>query len=374
MPSPPTYYSVITDMAGAVIGPLRGAKALTISLRHKGLPTVGLQVPLWHPYAEHLISQDVLLKVYRRDTLGTNKLLFIGPVLGAEENGDTLNQTLAVTAVGPFWRLTKRRIGMTKAGIEFGSEATPVDLARIARDALVTANGAGYTGIEAPVDPAHTQIANGGTGIMWVKNVAELITELAAGLNSFDFRVDPIEPTNVGKAFPQIGYLNIQPMIGSSKPNVIFEYGTGRANVASYSRSISRDEMLNQAIVNVQGWPDASSGDLIVRNDTAAQTARGLLQEVVPDGGITDDTMRTQIADEHLKYRSSPKVIVKFTPVLNAVPSPFVHYDVGDWVRARAVVRESVRFDSMMRIWGLTLSIDDGGNESTELQLVQEDA
>jgi hypothetical protein len=132
--------------------------------------------------------------------------------------------------------------------------------------------------------------------------------------------------------------------------------------------------MLNQAIINVSGWPDASTHDLIIRNNATAQSARGLLQDVVPDGGIVDDTMRTQIADEHLKYRSSPKVIVRFTPSLNAIPSPFVHYEVGDWVRARAVVRGSVRFDNMLRIWGLTLSIDDGGNESTELQLVDEAA
>jgi hypothetical protein len=370
MPAPPTYFSVLTDPQGVVKGELTGAKSTTLSLQHKGVPSLSLQVPLWHRHAAELLSDACLLKLYRREGT-TTQLLFCGPVLSAEENGDALNQTVMATAVGPFWRLTKRYIGLLKGGIEFGTEATPRDLARIARDALITTNGAGYTGIEPPADVDDGGIANGSTGKLWIKNVAELIAELAASLNAFDFRVDPVEPTNVGKAFPQIGALYTAPMIGTEKPNAIFEYGTPRANVVSYKRAHSRDEQINQAIVGVQGWPDATTKDLVVRNGSTAGT-EGLLQGIVPDGGIVDDAMRAQIGDEHLYYRETPKKLITFTPAINASPRPFIHYNVGDWVRARAIVRNSVRFDNMFRVWGLNVTLDDGGNESVELKLVDE--
>lgn len=372
MATPPTYTTVLTDLQGVVKGEVTGAKGLKVSLRLKGIPSVSLTVPLWHPLASQMLSSDCLLKVYRRDA-STNRLIFNGPILSAEENGDTLDQTVAVTAVGPFWRLTKRVIGTTKAGIEFGTEATPRDLARIARDALLTTNGDGYTGIQPPADVDDAGIANGSTGQLWLKNVAELIGELAAALNSFDWRVDPTEPTSVGQAWPQIGAFYTAPIIGSQKPNVIFEYGTPRANVSTYKRAVSRDEIVNSAIVGVQGWPDATARNLVVRTSTTnPPSSRGLFQEVVPDAGIFDDTLRQKIGDEHLLYRDHPKTIITFTPAINATPQPFVHYDVGDWVRARADVRGSTRFDAFFRIWGLTLDVDDGGNETVDLNLVDE--
>lgn len=363
--------TVLTDLQGVVKGEVTGASQLKISLRLKGIPSVSLEVPLWHSRAADMLAGDCLLKVYRRDA-STNRLIFNGPILSAEENGDPLKQSVAVTAVGPFWRLTKRIIGTTKAGIQFGTEAVPRDLARIARDVIVAVNGAGYTGIQPNADVDDAGIANGSTGQLWLKNAAELIGELAAALNSFDWRVDPTEPTSVGQAWPQIGTFFTAPLIGAQKPNVIFEYGTPRANVGSYNRAVSRDEILNQALVSVQGWPDATARDIVTRNDSTSQTARGLFQEVVPDAGIFDDTMRQKIGDEHLLYRAKPKTIIKFTPSVNALPQPFVHYDVGDWVRARADVRGSTRFDAFFRVWGLTLSVDDGGNESVDLNLVDE--
>jgi hypothetical protein len=92
----------------------------------------------------------------------------------------------------------------------------------------------------------------------------------------------------------------------------------------------------------------------------------------VPDGGVFDPGIRNEIGDEHLKYRKVAREVVTFTPSLNARPEPFVHYDVGDWVRARADVEGSTRFDAMFRIWGLTLDVDNNGNESVELKLVNE--
>jgi hypothetical protein len=168
-------------------------------------------------------------------------------------------------------------------------------------------------------------------------------------------------------------------MIGTAKPNAIFEYGTPRANVTSYNRSLTRDSYLNRAVVPVAGWPDGASLDLRIREDQAyidpvtyPSTAVGLYEEAVNDAGVVDNGLRDNIADEHLKYRKTPKQIVTFTVTRNSSPTPYRDFIVGDYVRGRAEVRGIVRFDSMFRIWGATFSLDQNGNESLDLQLVQE--
>lgn len=362
---------MLTDLQGVVLGELLNASERTVTLTHKGIPTAAFKLPLWHPLATSILTTDTLLKVYRRSVTGVNKLVFCGPVQSVNETGDNLNQSISVSATGPFTRLTKRFIGTSKAGISFGSTSSLVDLGLIAHNILDAANGVEYTGI---TKGTLATSVSGAVGPWYLKNVAEAIAELSVGLNSFDFIVDPTEPTNVAQLWPKIGELRIAPLIGVNRPDAILEYGTPRANVTSYDRQVTRDQMVNRTIMSVSGWPDgAPSGkDLIFRQDTTSRTNRGLFEDVVNDAGVEDDGLRTLISDEHLKYRANPKQILTFSPAMNARPTPFVDYEVGDWIRARAEVRGNVRFDSMFRIWGMTFSIDQNGNESLDLSLVQE--
>jgi hypothetical protein len=396
MATPPTWSLVLTNLQGAVLGEIIGATEVQVAIPLNRIPTMQFRVPLWHSLAPALLESDTMIKAYRRDPGGgTNRLVFVGLVQNGSESGTELQQTIQMTAVGPYFRLTKRLIGTTKGGATFnsgvtGSPPTPIarSVGQIAHDVLVTANGRGYTGIEAfgsvtgtpgqlinsgPVsgDPP-VGMAQGSVGPWWLKNAAEAIAELAASLNAFDFMVYPVEPANVGKAFPQIGYLHVEDLIGDAKPNAIFEYGTPRANVKEYTRDLTRDGYLNRAVVPVSGWPDGTTKDLVVREDTTYITNVGLYEEAVNDAGVEDDTLRANIGDEHLLYRKTPREIVTFTVVSNAKPTPYVDFNVGDYVRGRAQVRGILRFDSMFRIWGMTFSLDQNGNESLDLQLVQE--
>lgn len=372
MPAPPSWQFILTDLQGVTLGEITGAKDRTVTLPHLRVPTASFQVPLWHPRAIDILSGDTLLKCYRKDQLGVNKLVFHGPILSVEENGDTAAQSIAVTATGPLWRLTKRFLGVSKVGFGDGTATALKDLGLIAHDILDTINGVsgGYTGISKGTLAAST---NGAVGPWYLKNAAEAIAELSAGINSFDYEVAPTEATNVAQPWPQIGLLNIAPLIGAQKPDAVFEYGTTRANVAAYQRQISRDAMINDAIISVSGWPDgAGAADLLHSVDATSKANRGLFEDVVNDAGVIDDTLRQKIADEHIKYRKNPREIVTFTPATNARPAPFSDYIVGDWVRARAVVRGIVRFDAMFRIWGMSFKLDQNGNENLDLQLVQE--
>jgi hypothetical protein len=384
---------VLTDLLGNVHGELTRASSRKVSLPHLRIPNASCTIPIWHPLAPLATDTDCLLKCYRTDAVtGQKDLAFHGPIVSAEENSDGASQTIALTAAGPYWRMTKRIIpgSKLKAGLQYGSSGGPLDLGSISRSIITDVNGADFTGIDLGTQTATT---SGWVGKWWLKNAAEAIAELSAGLNTFEFRVRPTEPVAYANPnnWPRIGLYDVAPTIGQSRPDAIFEYGTSRANVAGYSRSISRDSLLTSAIISVQGWPDSveqvtlpATGDkynLLQRAGGATITAptaptstdissRGLFEEVVGDNGVLDDTLRAQMADFHVLIRKQPRQQITFKPSPNARPAPFVDYNPGDTVRARAVVNGTLRFDALFRIWGITFDVDENGNENVELELV----
>lgn len=362
----------LTDLLGEEIAEIRNAGERKVSLPHMRVPTATCRIPLWHSLADTVLGTDTLLKCYRRDPVtGSRSLAFFGPVISAEEAAEGNSQTIAIEAAGPYWRVNKRILGTSKAGISYGSASVPRDLGLIAHDILDTINGQQYTGI---AKGTRVATVSGYVGPYWLKNAAEAITEITSGLSTFEFENVPTEATQVGGVggWPKIADMNIAPLISTVRDNAIFEYGTTKANVGSYGRKVDRSGILTRAIVPIQGWPDApfQQKGLRIRSDAPTMASRGLFEEVVNDAGVTDDSLRDKIGDFHLLIRKNPRQVITFRPVVNARPAPFVDYRVGDQVRARAVVRGSVRFDAMFRIWGLTFDIDQNGNESVELELV----
>lgn len=371
MPTASTWQFLLTSLGGQVIGEITQGTNRQVTLPLNGVPTANFTIPVWHPLASNVLGLDALLKVYRRDSLtGTRTLVFHGPLLSAEEVGTDTTQTIQAAATGPFWRLTKRFIGQSKAGIQFGTDAAMIDLGTIAQTLITTTNGVGFTGIG---NGSTTPSTSGVFGPVWLQNVAEAIATLSAGINSFDYEVFPTEPTFPAGSIPQIGVFNAQPLIGVQNPKVVFEYGTSRANITSYDRQRTLQDVVNRGIMSLQGWPDGSgTQDLIVNTDPTSIAARGIFEDVLNDNGVVDDGLRLELVNANLQYRANARERVTFTVAKNARPAPFVDYKVGDWVRARAVVGGSIRFDAMFRIWGITFTIDQNGNEALDLQLVQD--
>lgn len=366
---------VLTDLQGVQIGEVGNADSRKVDLPLMNAPSATFTIPLYHALANTVLTTECLLKVYRKDpNTGANTLAFHGPVVSVEEVGDNLSQSISVTAAGPFWRLGKRIIPgslVRTTGVTFTG-----DLGSIAQTIVTSCNSTGFTGIW---PGSLTASISGTAGPYFLKNAAEAIAELAQGISSFEYDVQPTEPVNRAAAFPQIGLLNCAPVIGTTKPDVIFEYGSTRANVASYNHQVTRDGLLTRAFISVSGWPDSLDldatthlplHDLIQRDATTEQGTRGVFEEVVADGGIIDDGLRTSLADYHLLIRKQPRQIVTFVPVVNAKPSPFTDYSLGDQVRCRAVVKGSVRFDAMFRVYGMSFEIDPLGNEACSLTLV----
>lgn len=362
---------ILTDLAGNVFGELSTADQRKVNVPLLRVPTASFTLPLWHHLADNLLTADCLLKCYRTDHLGVRNLVFHGPVVGVEEAASTDGLSLAVSAVGPFWRLSKRIIGKSKAGIAFPASGER-DLGLIAHDILDTTNGNEFTGISKGL---WTPSISGATGVWYIKNVAEAIAGLTAGLNSFEFNVVPTEATNVGGAggWPQIGTMDVAPFVGGvTRPNAIFEYGTPRGNVQGYSRSLSREGLVTNAWISVSGWPDGAieGKDLRSAENSVARAYRGLYEEVVPDQGISDDGLRDKIVQYNVDIRGRPREIITFTQSMNIRPAPVTDFNLGDWVRVRAVIKDSIRFDVTVRVWGITYNVDVNGNETVELELV----
>lgn len=364
---------VATDLNGVVLGEFTNAFERKVVLPHMRVPTANFKIPIEHWLVPRLLTQDLLLKCYRFDPAsGTNDLIFFGPIVTIEESGDAESQTVACSAVGPYWRLSKRLVGLTAAGFSSGVPLGDVDLGQIAFNILAECNNLSYTGI-AQGSLGLTQ--NGGVGPWWFKKAADGIAEISAGLNSFEFLVRPTEITasaagTDGTTWPRIAIMDIAPTIGSNRPNAIFEYGTPRGNVASYTHTVDSSDRMTVGIISVQGWPDAPLDGASPLTAGLFDGLVGRFEDVVDDAGVSNDTLRGALLNYAMSVRAAPRQVAVFTLATNARPQPFVDYAPGDTVRGRALVRGSVRFDASFRIWGITVSIDSNGNEDTELELV----
>lgn len=360
---------LVTDYSGIVLGEVTQADERVVALPLNRVPTATFKVPLRHNLASALLDTDTLLLGYRDGVLR-----FCGPVMSAEESGDALNQSIVVSAAGGAVLLGHRMIGRSKTGWSMGTASTLYDKCLIAKTAIDTINSTGgpepgyYSGITTNTIGTSSSSS---VGPYWYKPVLEIIAEMSSSFNGFDWEVAPTVPTDVGQPVKQIGLFNCSNLIGTTRPDAIFEYGTTAANVAEYKRQVSRDKLLTRGYILAPGWPTGTSQDALASSDGPAITARGWWEDVVADGGVTWDTLRQQLVDEHVAVRKQARQIVTFSPAANAKPAPFTDYIVGDQVRARCIVEGATRFDAMFRVWGITFNIDKNGNEKVDLELIE---
>lgn len=362
------YLYVLTSLNGAVLGEITNPKERTLSIPLNRLDTAAVRVPLWHPMGMAMAdSSEKLLKVYRDHGAGWGAPKFVGPVLTQEESADSLSQTIQINAVGPLWRLSKRLLGTTGVGIQFGTPGSPVEIVALGKSIVDTANSEEFTGIRtdgtfSPSNPTN----NTWVGPWHLKPAIEALAELTASVNSFDFNFSYVEPIFQDPNWPTLCYMNWAPLIGVQRPNAVFEYGTNAANLTGYTRQVSRENLMTK------GYTASPSNEInpYSKEDSTARAQRGLYADVVPDGGVNNDAVRDSILSEHLYHRSRPREIITIQLAMNATPTPYKDFVTGDYVRARAVVRGNVRFDAMFRVWGIAFNVDENGNEKIELELV----
>lgn len=365
----PKWEFYLSDLSGNVLGELTNAKSRSVTLGLNQMPTASFTLPVMHPMSPYLSNDDWdgLLKCYRVSSGGSRSLQFHGPVITSNEIGDASGPpSISVTASSPLWRLGFRTLGTSPTGWSKGDATTTFDLTEIAFQILADANAEGYTGIQAGT---RTTTEQGAAGTYYIKPALQALAEISTGLNSFDFEVVPTEPTNVGQAWPQIGTFNALSVIGVNRPDSIFEFGTTKANVTSYTRQLDRTNLLTRAYINQPAATDHSG--VLASSDAAAESVRGVFSGLVDDGGTTWNVLRQAIADENVMVRHKARQLVTILPYVNAKPEPLVDYFIGDFVRFRIYVSNLPRLDASLRVWGITFGIDDNGNETPTLTVQQ---
>lgn len=350
-----TWTTVLADRAtGQSIGELRDVTARRWKRVLNRPVTVSWTARADNALAAQMLELDLVLAKFYEDSTGDDVLRFIGPQVSFEKARDSSGGTIAVVGQDAFWRLGHRLIGQSAAGSSFGTVLAPIDKGSIAAQVLAEANANFDTGIRLGTVLASST----GYGTYTYKEADQIIAELSATLGGFDWNLVPVEPAADALGL-QIGRLDIGPAIGTVLPDIVWEFGTGKANVASFRDVGDATALCNRAFNLPSGFPDTTTAPstVLVSQDNASIVERGL-HEALVSADLLVDVLRRALIDEHVAVRKRPRRVITFQPIAEEptgttdgtrrVPRLFADYDVGDIVRFRAVERVTIAAEAIV--------------------------
>lgn len=364
---------VLTDLAGTELSELPAASAKSATRAVRGAGTSEVTIPSWHEDSDMLLAAETLLQVWQiSDTDASQRALFAHHrCVAVDEVRTETGGTIKATFADPMWVLGSRLIGKSASGYSRGSAASPVDRGTIISEIVTAANAERPSGIVmGSVATSSTTFVEG----WYYKPASEAIAELCAGLDAPDFIVRPtlLQPSGA------FATLDVAPVIGTYRPDAVWEYGDGRANVSGYQRAVSNAGLCNRAFSLPSGFPDNATGSVLVREDAGSQAARGLWESVVPSDQPVDG-LRDQLLQSHVNVRSTPRQTITFTPKRSIggsdrVPILGSDWDVGDTFpfRATHVLRDGTRqkrINATMRAYSATVSVESDGSTSFAVTL-----
>lgn len=191
-------------------------------------------------------------------------------------------------------------------------------------------------------------------------NVGRAIQELSDIENGFDWTINPLT-----KVF------DMHASYGSTKAGVHFGYRSGPDNLASVGRTIDGSSLANYVVAT------GKYGSGVVSDGTSISTY-GLREDVVSIGDFASSDYSTTllaVAGAELLFRKDPRQIFSVTPKPHvddgSVPEPYVDYWLGDTVYLSANVGRLYIQGQAVRIFGISISIDENGTERVgDLRLI----
>lgn len=194
---------------------------------------------------------------------------------------------------------------------------------------------------------------------LW-RPVLDALNELAALGGSFEWslRYDDGAPPTV--------HLDLFGLMGADRTNSVFlEYGFGKNNCGHYSRVRSIDTQATRV------WAIGEGGTKV---SPAYDTGSELLyqarrEDVVSFSDITIPQLLDSLSAAHVAVRKDPRSIIQLDPRRNVLRYG-ADYEIGDRVTARAKVNGVPRVNGAVRIWSVSILIDELGNETPSLTLV----
>ena len=379
----------LLDYAGVPIGEVLNASQRKFVDPLNAAKTLTLQTKLDNALALDVLDLARIMRV-RRDGATVGML----PLQAGEEVVSEGDANIPIVCVDPLGdilgdRMIGKGIDAKGKGVGYsqGTALLPVVRGQIAKAIIDVTNAAdGFTGV-ATDNAWITDAATGYVGPWYFKPISEAVIEMSATLDGYDFELKPTDPVDIGygAANPKIAEFRTYAVKGGSKPNVIFEYGTGKNNMRGYRRPRTVADLLNRAYSLPQGFPDAAvqltppdangNGDTyqtVVANDydASASITKWKLREGVVSGDLTVDAFRKTLCNEHVRIRRNPREQITFDLAMNIEYQYGVDYVVGDIVEARAKVNGIVRFDAFFRIYQVEVNIDDNGDELVSLTVI----
>jgi hypothetical protein len=364
---PPKWQMVLVSYANTKLGEILDAHDRTFTFNLHAPNTIQFTLPLISSQVSNILTQkEAMILLYRNKKLAMTAEITSIEVTGANE-GD---HGFTVTAVETMHtRLPKRLLGKTAAGLS--APAAGADQGAWLSDVLDLINVVDHTGLAMPYVAASGTIS-GGT---WrYKPYMELMQELSATVNGFDFYQVPIDPST---GYGLTGFINIKPVIGNTKANVVLEYGTGAANAREYQWLIHNESIINQAYALPPQFPDNVGNKIATATASASIALRGLREEVIPTD-LSDYTLRSQLATLHINLRKQPREQFIIQPAQaigdGRVPEFLDDYNIGDMIRGRVQDQGILMLDAMVRMYGVNVSLSDEGQETVDLTLINDGA
>jgi len=342
---------VITDLDGAPLGePHAFDRQIDLAISSPSTASFRIRTddPMWAAIAD----SEAMLKVYD----ATTKLRHYGPIVSDEETGSGQGGSVKVNSADLMWRLGYRYVGKDPAGV--GMVETATDSGAIANAVLAAVNADMPTGIT----PGTTGTFVGQDVTYLWKKALDAIAELGSIDGSYEWALRYTDGQ------PPAVQLDLAATTGTDKSaTVFFEYGTGKRNCSGYSRIRDRSQLATHV------WA-LSGGSTIVAaasDEVAAAGLRSRYEDVLTFSDITVDTLLDSLAIAHVRIRSAAKRVYALTPFPSLAPVYGRDYVVGDRVTCRIVGETGlVRLNGSVRVWGVTVSINDAGEAVESPRLV----
>lgn len=369
------------------LGELTQARERQLSLTLNRSGSASFNVPMSDALGSQIYPIEYAIKAYRQGSQGL-KLVWSGYVNTVEE--DALNDRMSINCVGWYDRLAKRLL-MKDTDLFENVDDSAIAKAMLAHANAGLADGefpAATSSAPMPVAPEGDYTVSWPAGSSpntptWLKWGGTLPDEGRHGPTLYEPALRTVPPLPHFQTVIQTqiqslsdvenGYdWHIDPATREfliyrhrrvDRPEVVFGYRFGPANIAQFNRSIDGSSMANFGIATAdkiapQGYLDPEG----------RQRYYGPFEEIysLSGGNVSEDTMRQYVVGE-ITLKSDPRQIFMLTPfnwtAENSVPEPFVEYDIGDQVSLVAQQPPRISIEKQVRVFGISVAIDPEGNE-----------
>jgi hypothetical protein len=371
------------------IGELTQARNRQLSLTLNKSGTLSFTIPMNDDLGYQIYPLTHCVKALRRGIDGVWRSIWSGPVWTIDE--DISGERMTVNAVGWMQMLEKRALRRDKIYTAInGAGGGPWTDADIILDLLADANATNITwdtnfpgGYAVPLMSGATTPTNMTAGtktgtfqnrtISYTKgaNILQELLRLTDIESGCDIEVDPSSAARP---------LNLFQRKMTDRTGVVFGYKWGPNNLQQLTRQFDPSTIVNYIYVAgsstvAPAYADTKTFPAPTQNPPKlgenSQTSYGLWEETVSLPDVNDLSVLQTYAAGEVLVRSSPRIMYGLTPFpfveskKGQIPEPFVEYTLGDkiYFSARSGRRVNINKQAA-RIFGMSVSIDENGNET----------